>query len=730
MRSSFIQRPLTAGREARRHALSAAAWLASLAVVVDVAAVAHAQGQPAAPTALPTGARVAAGDALVPPPSGAHLTILQRSERAAIEWQGFDIGEQASVTFRQPGPASVMVNRVVGGDMSRILGALTADGQVFLLNEQGVVFGPQARIDVGGLAVSARQQQDDAWTGLDADRLRAQDAGGGPLQVAGQVTVRQGGVAILQGGEVDVAGSIRSPGGEVWIRGIDVRIGGAEGRDAAIDVDAEGITPSGQIDIRAADPADDPSDVDLRVLGRTVLTASGAGPSGPGGRVTLKSSAGLHVDERAILRVRGGGPEAHGGAIELSARSGPRPAPILDFGEARGGQLTLGAQAWEVGAGERRRRSDVPPDSDKEAPARLKASDLSTWLDQGRSVHLRAKGTIAVTQPLVTTDTGADAGELSMSAPAIRLDATIERAAGDLALSAVKRDRMVGSITMADGAAIQAPGSRVSLTVPARAPSASAGPGDRLTLGVVNARALDVDTGSAAIVITQAGKDEGGGTRADILRAGLHSIMLLPDSNLNLRFEEIPVDGQARGERVAEPSQPTAIDGTVSTEKRIDASGPSSSLPEERPTSNPPPVRVSPETPETPEMLETSGTPKTPETPEMPEMPGTPVSPQAPTTNTSGQAPSSVDPLPSTPPRTSSQPHAPLRPAMPPSMAAAIALPGRTAGCAHRPDLLFLSLPSCESRPFQERPDSSVPRLRVKGGTRPAEDAKQLEAAP
>ena len=336
--------------------MSAAAWLAGLAVLVDIAAVAHAQGQPAAPTALPTGARVVAGDALVPPPSGDHLVILQRSERAAIEWRGFDIGEQASVTFRQPGPASVTVNRVVGGDMSRILGALSADGQVFLLNAQGVVFGPQARVDVGGLAVSARQQQDEAWTGLDTDGLRAQDAGGGPLQVAGQVTVRQGGVALLQGGEVAVVGSIRSPGGEVWIRGVDVRLGGAEGRDAAIDVDADGTIPAGRIDIQAADPGKDPSRVHLRVLGRTVLTASSAGQSRPGGRVTLKSSSALPVDGRAVLRVRGGGPEALGGAIELSAQSGPRPAPILDFGEARGGQLTLGARDWEVGAGERRRR--------------------------------------------------------------------------------------------------------------------------------------------------------------------------------------------------------------------------------------------------------------------------------------------------------------------------------------------------------------------------------------
>ena len=81
-------------------------------------------------------------------------TITQGSDRAIIQWQNFSIGAGETVRFLQPGALSAVLNRVVGVDPSVILGALRANGQVFLVNPNGVFFGPGSTVDVSGLVVS------------------------------------------------------------------------------------------------------------------------------------------------------------------------------------------------------------------------------------------------------------------------------------------------------------------------------------------------------------------------------------------------------------------------------------------------------------------------------------------------------------------------------------------------------------------------------------------------
>ncbi|MBL8542044.1 MAG: filamentous hemagglutinin N-terminal domain-containing protein, partial [Betaproteobacteria bacterium] len=97
--------------------------------------------------ALPTGAEVASGSGAVSQ-SGNALTVQQTSPRLAINWQSFGIGAGESVVFRQPDASSIALNRVLGQDPSLILGSLSANGQVFVLNPNGVLFGPGAQVDV------------------------------------------------------------------------------------------------------------------------------------------------------------------------------------------------------------------------------------------------------------------------------------------------------------------------------------------------------------------------------------------------------------------------------------------------------------------------------------------------------------------------------------------------------------------------------------------------------
>ena len=106
-----------------------------------------------APNTLPTGPSVAAGQAQISQ-SGNALNVNQSTPKAAINWNSFSIGASAVVNFIQPSSASVALNRVVGSDPSYIFGRMNANGQVFLLNPNGVLFGAGARVDVGGLVAT------------------------------------------------------------------------------------------------------------------------------------------------------------------------------------------------------------------------------------------------------------------------------------------------------------------------------------------------------------------------------------------------------------------------------------------------------------------------------------------------------------------------------------------------------------------------------------------------
>ena len=91
----------------------------------------------------PTGGSVVAGTAGIQQ-SGNTTNINQSSNSAVINWQGFSIGKQETVNFNQPSASSTTLNRVIGNETSVINGALNANGQVFIVNSAGVLFGKGA----------------------------------------------------------------------------------------------------------------------------------------------------------------------------------------------------------------------------------------------------------------------------------------------------------------------------------------------------------------------------------------------------------------------------------------------------------------------------------------------------------------------------------------------------------------------------------------------------------
>lgn len=84
--------------------------------------------------------------------SGNQLTINQATARAVVDWASFNIDAGKAVLFVQPNAASAMLNRVTGdANPSQILGSLSANGTVMLMNPNGVMFGQGAVVNVGSL---------------------------------------------------------------------------------------------------------------------------------------------------------------------------------------------------------------------------------------------------------------------------------------------------------------------------------------------------------------------------------------------------------------------------------------------------------------------------------------------------------------------------------------------------------------------------------------------------
>ena len=100
--------------------------------------------------ALPAGARVTAGSAAISQ-VGSALNVQQTTQRAALDWQSFNIGSAATVNFAQPNASAVALNRIVGNEASQIYGKLNANGQVFFSNPNGMLFAKGAQVSVGGL---------------------------------------------------------------------------------------------------------------------------------------------------------------------------------------------------------------------------------------------------------------------------------------------------------------------------------------------------------------------------------------------------------------------------------------------------------------------------------------------------------------------------------------------------------------------------------------------------
>lgn len=165
--------------------------------------------------AMPSGGDIRSGQGSISQ-DGKNMTVLQNSDRMAIDWTKFDIAKDETVRYAQPDRNAISLNRVTGGQQSVIAGNLNANGNVALVNPNGVVFTKNSSVDVGGLVASTARLNDEAMknfgNGKDSLGLSLDKDSTAAVINEGQIKA-QGGLVALHAANVENKGTITNEGG-------------------------------------------------------------------------------------------------------------------------------------------------------------------------------------------------------------------------------------------------------------------------------------------------------------------------------------------------------------------------------------------------------------------------------------------------------------------------------------------------------------------------------------
>jgi len=362
-------------------------------------------------SANPTGAQVVHGSATITTPN-ATTTQITNSPNAVINWQSFSVGSNETTRFVQQSAASAVMNRVVGVDPSQILGNLTSNGQVFLINPNGLVFGAGAVVDTAGFVGSTLNITDADFL---AGKLKFQgDAASGSIKNHGLIKSRGDGSIYLVAPDIKNDGIIRTEDGRILL---------AAGRKltvSSLDVDfisfeiqapadqvvnlGELLTSGGSVGLFASRIHNAgrirASAVSRDANGNIVLQAGAGGLQlGANSEISATSAqdsgASIKVDGGASAEVAGiisaDSVAGKGGDIAITADTVSVAAAQLDAsGSAGGGRVRIGGefQGGKGGAVEEvRNASRVRISADTTIKAAARAShgdggDVVIWSDQ------------------------------------------------------------------------------------------------------------------------------------------------------------------------------------------------------------------------------------------------------------------------------------------------------------------------------------------------------------
>lgn len=420
--------------------------------------------------AAPQGGTVVDGTASIAT-QGRVTTITQSSQRAILHWDRFESAASETIRFDQPGAAALTLNRVVGVDPSFLGGALQANGRLFILNPNGIVFGPNAVVNVGSLVASTLNMTDADLRAGNFVLLQNPTFELSSVINRGQINAPGGTVALIAP-IVDNSGTIVAAAGRVVIRASTAgtvdgvnngRTAFATGRNvrmAEVGLTAllEDVVNTASVAGAARVERLGDGTVFLRGAGG-IVTNSGTIDAGTveiqaelalglgtGSRVRASGAADLSTSRGALFSAPAGPGRAvvEGDAVRLTAFNGPIKSDANGALEVRGRAANLDA----IGIGE------------ATAPVRVNTARVAGFSSGGR-VQLISDGSVTV-DDLVTV------GDVDVSAAGSILAGT-GRTAG-LIFSGPDEPVNIfannGTVRLRAGGAIGAPATPLSVAGP------------------------------------------------------------------------------------------------------------------------------------------------------------------------------------------------------------------------------------------------------------------------
>ncbi|VDC32762.1 filamentous hemagglutinin N-terminal domain-containing protein [Pseudogemmobacter humi] len=363
---------------------------------------------------LPTDPTVVGGNATITAPGGGQMYVDQTSTMAVINWGSFSIAPGSVFLVTQPGADSALLNRVTGDGVTRIDGFLGANGQVFVVNRNGIVIGAEGRIEAAGFVGSTLDISTEDFM---AGRLRFAGDTPGAVVNEGRIDIIPGGYAALIGGQVTNSGTIRVPFGTVGLgagRRAVLNIGGDEFLQVALPpgdsdellalIEQSGTISAdgGVVEIMAAaarDAARNAVNLSGVVEARTVSGVSGRVTLGGGGgtvrvtgRVDVSGGSSAVIDSSPVPPPR---PERGGDVTITGAEIGLSGATIDASGTGGGGSIRIGGDYRGSGDLPRSDRTTIDATSrliadgigDADGGRIILWSDGTTWF--GGSVSVR-----------------------------------------------------------------------------------------------------------------------------------------------------------------------------------------------------------------------------------------------------------------------------------------------------------------------------------------------------
>ncbi|EIE9637292.1 filamentous hemagglutinin N-terminal domain-containing protein [Salmonella enterica] len=279
---------------------------------------------------LPTGGQIVGGQGSIST-SGNQMTIHQQTQNMATNWHSFDIGKNNTVQFVQPNSSSVALNRVTGASGSQIMGTLKANGQVFILNPNGVLFGKNARVDVGGLVAATKNI---STTDFMKGQYTLSGSGNPGAQVVnqGSLTTSKGGYIVLAGERVSNSGTVTTPSGKTIL---------AAGKTVTLQLDNGGLT-SVSVNGSVVNALVENQGLISATNGQVYLTAKGQDML----LNTVVNNSGT-VEAKGLAN-RGGEIVLNGGDSGVVSQSGHL---LADSQTGQGGKITLEGQNIHLAGG-------------------------------------------------------------------------------------------------------------------------------------------------------------------------------------------------------------------------------------------------------------------------------------------------------------------------------------------------------------------------------------------